>query len=154
MLLHDPTILTFVIIANVLALIMAITCWKRPKWGRILFAINFIGAALFNGVFWFIEPEEYSYYSEFVWLDSYQHFITGPFLEHLRLILGLIISLQLYIGLGLLYKGWWLKSAALLGILFLVAIAPFGLGAAFPMPLIQSVGLWGLFKYAKQTTIQ
>ena len=154
MLLKDPIILTFVTVANVLALIMAITCWKRPKWGQLLFAINFIGAAIFNGVFWYLEPGEYTYYSEFVWLDSYRNFILGPFLENLRLILGLIILFQLYIGFGLLSKGWWLKSAVVLGILFLVGIVPFGLGAAFPATLIQSVGLFLIYKNAKTTTIQ
>lgn len=144
--LHDPTILTFVIIVNIIALGMTIIAWKRPDWGRILFSINFIGAALFNGVFWYIEPEEYSYYSEFVWFDSYRAFIMGPFLDNIRLILGLIVVYQLYVGFGLLYKGKWQKAAALMGMIFLIIIAPFGLGAAFPATLIQSVGLFLVFR--------
>lgn len=143
--LNDPTILIFVLVANAGALFMSWLVWRRPKWGRRLFALNFLAAALFNGVFWRIEPEEYAYYSEFVWLDSYRAFILGPFLENLRLFLGFIIVLQIYIGLGLLSRRKLRKSAALLGILFLIAIAPFGAGAAFPATLIQAAGLFLIY---------
>jgi hypothetical protein len=148
MMLHDPTILTFVIVANILAIVMVWITWRSHQWGRRLFALNFIGAAFFNGIFWYIKPEEYGYYSEFVWVDAYRNFILGPFLNNLRLFLGLFVLYQLYVGIGLLSKGWLLKSAALLGILFLIAIAPFGLGAAFPATLIQSVGLFWIYREA------
>lgn len=151
MMLHDPTILTFVIVANMLAIAMVWITWRSRQWGRRLFALNFLGAAFFNAIFWYIEPEEYGYYSEFVWVDAYRNFILGPFLNNLRLFLGLIVLYQLSVGIGLLSKGWWMKSAAFLGMLFLIVIAPFGLGAAFPATLIQSLGLFWIYRDAAKS---
>lgn len=150
MLLNDPTILTFFIVTNLIALGMTVLAWKAPRWGRLLFSINFLGAAVFNGIFLYIDPEEYAYYSEFVWLESYRAFILGPFLDNILLILGLIVAYQLYVGIGLLSGGWRLKSAAVLGAGFLIVIAPFGLGAAFPATLIQAAGFILILRAARQ----
>lgn len=144
--LSDPTLLTFLLIVNLIALGMTWLAWKRPTWGRILFALNFLGAGLFNWVFLILDPEEYLYYSEFVLLESYRQFILGPFAEHLFLFLSLISGAQLLIGVALLSRGALFQVGTVAAMIFLIAIAPFGIGAAFPATLIQSLGLFLLLR--------
>lgn len=149
----DPTLLTFLAVVNLIAIAMTIITWRRNDWGRLLFALNFLGAAAFNWIFLVMDPEEYIYYVEFVLLDSYRDFILGPFSENTRFFLGIITAAQILIGLGLLSRGRRLKVAALGAMIFLIAIAPLGLGAAFPATLIQSIGLFFIFRRGSSYTL-
>ena len=144
--LADPTIRTFIIVVNLIAIGMVLLAWKRPEWGRGLFGLNFLGAAIFNGVFFFIDPEEFTYYADFAFLGFYRDFIITTFSNHLQAFLGSIIIMQFWTGLALWYKGKWVKLGALCAIIFLIAIAPLGFGAAFPATLIQALGLYFIFR--------
>ena len=140
--LPDKTILIFWILVNLIAIGMALLAWKRPNWGRFLFAFNFLGAAIFNTYFLITDASEFIYYADFTFLKFYRNFIIHLFTEHLTLFMGIIVVSQFLIGLALLGRGWVLKTGAIGGILFLVAIAPLGLGAAFPATLILAFGLF------------
>ena len=144
--LADPIIRTFFIVVNLIAIGMVLVAWKRPNWGRGLFGLNFLGAAIFNGVFFFKDPEEFTYYADFAMLDVYRDFINHTFSDHLHFFLAAIIVVQFLTGLTLLAKGKWVKIGALSAALFLIAITPLGFGAAFPATLIMAFGLYFVFR--------
>jgi hypothetical protein len=141
----DPVIIIFLLVVNLAAVAMAFIAWKRPAWGRLIFALNFLAASIFNLVFLMEDPSEYLYYAEFTMLESYRSFILGPFSNHLVGYLGFISVAQFFIGLALLRRGPLLRWAALAGIFFLVAIAPIGF-AAFPATLILAVGMYFIYR--------
>lgn len=51
----------------------------------------------------------------------------------------LISAGQGAIAIGFLLKGWWVKLAGIGAILFLLAIAPLGVGAGFPFSITVSI---------------
>jgi hypothetical protein len=55
---------------------------------------------------------------------------------------GLVAACQALIALGLLLKGFVTRVACLGGIVFLLAITPFGVGSGFPATLLMAVGLY------------
>nr|MBP9099551.1 hypothetical protein [Ferruginibacter sp.] len=54
---------------------------------------------------------------------------------------------QLIIGLGLLARGMIVKLSCIGGIIFMLAIAPLGFGAAFPFSITSSVALFLLYRH-------
>jgi hypothetical protein len=143
--LADPIILAVYIVVNLIALTMTLLAWKRPNRGRLLFSLNFLGAALFNSYFLFSDPEEFVYYADFAVLKPYRQFIIGTFAEHIGLILGMVVIGQLAVALALASRGQLVKLGALGGVIFLVAIAPLGLGAFFPSTLVLALGCFFLY---------
>lgn len=89
-------------------------------------------------------PSDYLNYAPYA-LPVYKDFIEGWFAQHIATMVFVIASGQACIALGMLAKGWIFKLACLGGIIFLLAIAPLGVGAAFPFSLTAGAGLWLLY---------
>lgn len=132
-------------ISNIVALLMLWASWKRPRLGRLLFFLLFAWAAWANSSMAFHTPSDYLSYAQYAW-PIYRDFIEGWFSQHIPPMVFVIAVGQVCIALGMLAKGWIFRLACLGGIIFLLAIAPLGAGAAFPFSLTASAGFWLLYR--------
>ena len=134
------------ILSNLFAILLLLLSWKKKNIARLLYAILFVWAAVTNWKISHNDPSVYMDYGKFA-LAPYKDFIYGSFSDHITGFVSIIAIAQLLIGLCLLAKGLLVKLASIGGIIFLLCIAPLGLGAAFPFSLIAASGLYILFQY-------
>lgn len=134
-------------VSNLIGLLLLWLNWKRPRAGLIVFGIIFLLAGIFNFYTAASEPEVYQQYASWAVFTIYVEFITGFFREHAGMIVKIIAMGQILIGALLLAKKGRMKLPAVIGgILFFIAIAPLGLGSAFPATLIMALGLFVGYK--------
>jgi hypothetical protein len=134
------------VISNAIAFILLLLSWKRKNTARILYAILFIWASITNWITAHTNPSVYIEYGQLA-LEPYRKFIYGEFSDHITGYVSLIAFGQMAIALCKLSKGLVVKLGCIGGIMFLLCIAPLGLGAAFPFSLIAGSGLFILFRY-------
>ncbi len=130
------------LIAIVLSIVMAVAAWRRPDVGRALFAALFLWAGLYNARTAFVKPAEYLNYAGLTESPTYRAIIEGPFARHITTYVVLIAIGQLAIGVGLLLRGALTRVACLGAIVFLLAIAPLGIGSGFPSTVIMACLLY------------
>ncbi len=82
-------------------------------------------------------PEKYLEYASMS-IGLYRSFINGWFKDHITSMVCFIAICQALIGVGMLLNKWWVKLASISAVIFFIAIAPLGVGAAFPFSLIAS----------------
>lgn len=140
--LQDPLILLFAIASNAIALLLLGLAWWRPRAARIAFAVLFGWAAWYNASLAWNDPSVFHQFNDLAWLSIYKDFIEGPFHTHTQRWIGAIAFGQGLVALGLLVGGRLRPIAAIGGIVFLVAIAPLGVGSAFPASLLLALGLF------------
>jgi len=129
------------IIVNILALVLVWLAAKKPRLARWVFGAVFIGAAFLNAYMAGKKPQAYiDSYGASAWLPFYRDFIHGFFSRATALLVLLIAAGQAVCGV-LLFTQRLYKLGALGAIIFLLAIAPLGLGSAFPSTLIMAVAL-------------
>jgi hypothetical protein len=134
------------IISQVFSLVLLLIAWKKPLWARYIFAVLFLAAGIFN---WFTvskTPEAYLMYAETA-ISLYRDFINGWFREHIFPVIGTIATGQLLLGAGMLAGRRWLAFSCLGIILFLMAIAPLGVGSAFPFSITVSVAVFLVYRH-------
>ncbi|SKC83571.1 hypothetical protein [Ohtaekwangia koreensis] len=129
------------IITNIIAIFTAIISMIRPNIGRVLLSGIFIGAAAFNGFTAWKNPDLYLLFGELTTSGLYRSIILGPFSRHIELYISILVCYQVLVGAFLLYNGKLMKAAMLAGTIFLLGIAPLGIGSAFPAPLILATSL-------------
>ena len=129
------------IISQVASIIILIVAWKRTKWARVLFALLFLWASGTNMYIGITKPDTYQLYADLA-IPVYRDFINGWFSHYNHIVIPLIAVGQFLIALGMLLKGWWVKTACVGAIIFLLSIAPLMVGAAFPFSLTVSVASW------------
>lgn len=134
------------IVSNIVALALLFLSWKRKNLTRVLFAILFIWASWTNWRTANHNPDFYLAYGEQA-VSFYNKIIYGEFAKHITGYVSLIAMGQLLIGLGLLARGIIVKISCIGGMIFLLAIAPLGAGAAFPFSITASIALFLLFKH-------
>jgi len=122
------------------AIAMAVAAWKRPNLGRGLFAALFLWAGLYNSRVALTDPSPYLDFAKLTESPVYRGIIEGPFARNIVAWVSLIAVGQLCIGLGMLLRGSLTRIASVGAIVFLVAIAPLGIGSAFPATLIMAGG--------------
>ncbi len=133
---------------NILALLfLPIAIWW-PRTARLVFFLLFAGASWFNIHTAVTNPELYQQFADMA-VPLYAGFIRGWFNDHTPEVIISIAILQALIAVGMLLKGTWLKLALLGIIIFLIAIAPLGKGAAFPFSLIVSAAAFLVYKKDK-----
>jgi len=126
---------------NALALALLWLAARKPKLARWVFGALFIGAAFLNSYLAAKKPQAYvDSYGASAWLPVYRDFIHGFFSRATSLLVLLIAAGQAVCGV-LLFTNRLYKLGALGAIIFLLAIAPLGVGSAFPSTLIMAVGL-------------
>lgn len=137
----------------VFALLLAVAAWKRPNLGRAVFVIVFALASLLNTYIALTAPDQYLDYANLTESPLYRALILGPFARHVVELVLAIACGQAMIALGLTMRGVLARGAALGGIVFLVAIAPLGVGSAFPSSLLMAGGLAALLRHGLDETL-
>jgi hypothetical protein len=147
--LENQTYLVWYLIANALAIVMLITAWKQPKIARLLFFMLFAWACKTNWTTVMNIPNVYIEYAELTFLALYKKIILGWFSSHIVPVVATIATCQGLIAISMLLKGLIYKIGLIGGILFLVAIVPFGIGSGFPSTLIMAIAMYMLLKDSK-----
>jgi len=133
--------LALYIISNLLALAMLWAGWKNQRILRLLVSLIFAWASWTNWNEAVIASQFYLDYANLTFLALYRHFINGWFSAHITMVVGFIATCQSLIAISMLFKGWLFKTGAIGAIIFLIAIAPLGFGAAFPCTLIMAAAI-------------
>lgn len=139
---ENQTYLLMYIISNVVALLILWAAWKQPRIARLMFFLLFSWASWINWTTALHNPQFYIEYADLSFLDIYKQFIRGWFSRHVTEIVGFIAICQALIAVSMLLKGRVLKTGAIGAIIFLLAIAPLGVGSAFPFSIIASFALY------------
>jgi hypothetical protein len=134
------------ILSNVLAILFLLCSIKLPRVARILFFILFSWAFWMNWTTSRESPTDYLDYADLSLINWYGEFIRGWFSNHISFIVGGIAVCQALIGVSMLLKSWWYKLGCIGAIIFLLSIAPLGVGSGFPCTLILSVAMAIMFK--------
>ena len=135
----DEHISIFYTITNLFAIASALLSMRWPTIARVLFGSMFICAAVANSYIATSNPAAYLSFGELTPSGLYRLFILGPFAGHVQLFILIIAACQLFIGIFICYRGPLMTAAMIGGIVFLIAIAPLGVGSAFPSTLIMAV---------------
>lgn len=119
---------------------------KKPIRARFFLAAFFLWAAFINFSTAVKSPEIYLEYGRFAFLPIYSEFIYGYFSLNIPMFIIPIALGQFLIFLGLILHGIWVQTACIGGILFGLAIAPLGVGSAFPATVLMSLAFYFLWK--------
>jgi hypothetical protein len=131
--------------SQMVSLIILFAAWKNTRVARVLFSILFFWAAGVNMYSGLTKPDVYLEYSKMA-LPFYRDFINGWFSQYNHIMIPLIAAGQLLIAVGMLLKGWWVQWACIGAIIFLLSIAPFMVGSAFPFSITVSLAAWMILK--------
>ena len=153
------------IVSNIVFGFTIIGAIKKPMWTRIFLAAFFLWAGYFNSTSAIRTPEIYLDYAKLNALPAYSDFINGFFSHYITPFVFTIAVGQFLIFLGLLLNKAWTKSACLGGIIFGVAIAPLGVGSAFPATVSMAIAfsillrrykhdfIWKWKQYTRSSTV-
>src|ERR687886_4764 len=126
--------------SNMFSILLSIVAALSPQVCRWVFVVMFLGAGIFNAFIAIRQPSMYvDVYGPLAVLELYSSFIYGLFSQYTTAIVLAIAAGQLVVGTLLLTR---FGVGALGGIIFLVAIAPLGIGSAFPATLIMAAALF------------
>lgn len=139
------------LISNAVAILILIAAFKAPRWARWSIVLLFLWASFMNAYTATTKPEVYLEYAPMA-IPLYRSFILGWFAEHVQIMVTLIAIGQLTIALFMSLRGIWLNLGMLGASIFLLAIAPLGVGSAFPFSLFMVAALFVLFKYYNRKT--
>jgi uncharacterized membrane protein YphA (DoxX/SURF4 family) len=140
--LDNPVFLAMYAVANAVGLILLVAAWKWTHAARWMFILLFLWAGWTNYSTAVNDPEAYLEYADLTWSQTYRDIILGPFAEHIARYVGLVALCQLLIAGSLLLKGFVMRVGCWGGIVFLLAITPFGVGSGFPCTLVMAAALF------------
>ena len=130
------------LISNAIALALLALSFRRPGWVRWASVAIFAWAAFTNARIAIFHPLDYQEFGNLTPWAMYRAFIQGWFREHTIWLLLPIALGQLVLALLFLRNTTTARRLAVAGaVLFLLAIAPLGVGSAFPFSLIYSAAL-------------
>lgn len=133
------------LISNAFSLLLVFFAVMSPRVARILFFLLFAFASWINWKIALQSPQDYVRAAESA-LFMYRGFITGWFSRHVLLVVGSIATAQAFIAVSILLRGWIYKAGVIGAIVFLLAIMPLGIAAAFPSTLIMAYAMVWLLK--------
>jgi hypothetical protein len=131
---------------NIAVLLLLLAAAQRPKVARLLFSILFFGAGIWNLFASLTMPAFYVTTYGPVATPPYAAFINGPFASNPALFVVPIALGQLAIGILAAGTGARVRLAMVGSVVFLLAIAPMGVGAAFPFSIVGSLAAYLLFR--------
>jgi hypothetical protein len=138
---NSPDVWIPYLITHILTLLLIFTCYKWPNIGKAVWGLIFILAGAFNIFTVISSPEKYvSVYGQHA-VPLYKKTIFGLFSTYTVLFVVTIAMGQILVGSCLLMKRTPFKLGVFGGVIFLVAISPLGLGAAFPSTLFMALSL-------------
>ncbi|HET6345758.1 MAG TPA: hypothetical protein VFH51_12555 [Myxococcota bacterium] len=138
---------------NTIAIALILVAAKWPKLARVLFSVLFLGAGVWNLFASLTMPAFYVATYGPVATPPYAAFITGPFAANPALFVVPIALGQLAIGLLAAGTGARVRLAMLGSMAFLLAIAPMGVGAAFPFSLFGILAAYLVFRTPLDTSL-
>jgi hypothetical protein len=127
------------IISNIVFGLTIPAALKKPMWARIFLAGFFLWASFFNSTSAIRSPEIYLDYARLNPLPIYSQFIDGFFSQHITVFVFAIAVGQFLIFLGLVLNKTWTKLGCIGGVIFGLAIAPLGVGSAFPATVSMAI---------------
>jgi hypothetical protein len=130
------------IVSNAIALLLLIAALPWARFVRWSFVVIFLAAGIFNTYTAFTEPGVYLDYAERTFLPFYRDFILGSFSQYTTAYVVAIAVGQLTVAILLALPRRFLQLGVVGGTVFLIAIAPLGVGSAFPCTLIMTAALW------------
>lgn len=148
--LENSTYLYMLIAFNALALFFLLAAIQWPRIARLLFFLLFGWACWMNWTTAQNNPGAYLEYAGLSFSGWYRAFINGWFSKHIPLAVGFIATCQGLIALCMLLKGRIFKAGCAGGIIFLLAIAPLGVGSGFPCTIIFAAAMAVLFQKGKK----
>jgi len=116
-----------------------------PRSSRVIYAVMFLAASGVNARLAVLSPEVYLDYAPLALMDIYRQFILGVFAAHTAAFVLSIAVGQLACGVLMLTR--FAKVGYIGASVFLLAIAPLGVGSAFPFSLFAVIGLFLLFRH-------
>jgi hypothetical protein len=137
--------------SNVIGVAILLAAFKAPRLARVLLAALFAWAAFTNTRIALSNPAVYLEYGGLTWSGVYRAFIDGWFSRHIQAFVLTIALGQALIAL-LLTGGRELRLYGVAGaVTFLAAIAPLGVGSAFPFSLSVSAALLVMHRRLRQS---
>jgi len=141
------------VLANTIAVLMVILCWRWKALGRLSLVLLFLWAGQYNLRAAFANPEQYVEYARFAYSTWYQQFIAGFFAQHTTAVVASIAMGQLAVAALMSWRGpavyWGLAGA----IVSLTAIAPLGSASAFPSTVIAAWAAVLLLRHKYSSTL-
>ena len=134
------------IISNIVFAVTLIAAFKKPMLARIFLTAFFLWACYFNSRTSIESPEIYLTYASLNALPAYSNFINGFFSDHITTFVFTIAIGQFLIALGLILNNTFTKLACIGGIIFGLAIAPLGVGSAFPSTVLMAIAFYILLR--------
>lgn len=131
---HLPYAASLIVAVGTLTLAFA-----RPRAARWLLAAMFGYAGIYNCWLGLTHPTEYLNFADLVLIGWYRDTILGAFAAQAGPFIVAIAIGQLACSAAYAVGGKWLAPGAIGICLFLMAIAPFGVGSAFPFSMIVSL---------------
>lgn len=133
------------LVSNIAGLLILWAAIKKPRLARALFVLLFGWACWMNYTTVRATPGLYLDYAALS-VGPYREFILGWFKDHVTLTVSLIAIGQGLIALGMLLRGWWVTLACIGAIVFLLGIAPLGVGAGFPFSITVSAAAFVIIR--------
>jgi hypothetical protein len=131
---------------NISVLLLLLAAAKWPEVARLLFSVLFLGAGVWNLFASLTMPAFYVATYGPVATPPYAAFISGPFATNPALFVVPIALGQLAIGILAAGTGARVRLAMAGSMVFLLAIAPMGVGAAFPFSIVGTAAAYLLFR--------
>jgi len=148
----DKTILAAYLIVNAFSVVQLVGSYRWPSVTRLVFCLIFGVAAYINIQTVLDSPWVYQDYADYA-IPLYRWFILGPFEPIITpMVLSIAVG-QALIAIAMLLKDDWFRMGCLGGIVFCLAIAPLGLGAAFPATALLALALYRLYRHNDRETI-
>jgi hypothetical protein len=139
--------------AVVLSALLLLAAFRKPGLARNLFAVLFGWAAVVNWLTVLETPRVYLEYAPLAVLQAYRDIILGAFADHIRLFVGGIATCQGLMVVGLLLGDVWARMALVGAVVFLVDIAPLGVGSGFPSTLLMACAAGVLLTRSRRSAI-
>lgn len=134
------------------SLLQLVGSYRWPTVSRFIFFVLFGLAAYLNAQTVLTKPWVYDSYAEYA-LPLFSQFILGAFTAVTTPFVLSIVVGQAFIAISIFLKGDLFRIGCLFGIIFCLAIAPLGLGAAFPATLLLAIAFYRLFRHESQRSI-
>ncbi|WP_143306433.1 hypothetical protein [Chitinophaga vietnamensis] len=141
------------LVTNLSSIFILVAAIKWPGLARFLLSSLFFVAALYNVDTIMRAPQSYLVLGGLAVFPVYEDFIFGAFKNNITTFVLSIAFLQLFTSFAIAARGELMKVGLTIAIVFLLAIAPLGAGAAFPSSVILAIAAVILLFKAKRLSI-
>jgi hypothetical protein len=130
------------IVTNVVSILLIYMSVKWTMTTKIVFAVIFFLAFVFNLYNVLNNTDSYLEFGKTSLLFFYRDFIFGDFRDNIILYIIIVAVFQLFLSFCLFTESILTEYGIIGGIIFLVLIAPLGIGSAFPSTLLMALALY------------